>query len=260
MEIAVVGGTGTLGRLVVAALAERGHSPRALSRKPPATLLPTAATHARVDLTTGDGLDEALDAVDVVVDASNGPPSARAAAILVDGTKHLLDAEQRAGVGHHVCASIVGIEHVPVGYYKVKVRQEELVVGGPIAWTIVRATQFHELTATWFARLARMRVLPAPRFPLQPIDAATAAVLVADVAEAEPRRDHVQIAGPRIEAVPDLAAEWRERTGTRTAIVRVPLLGKAGRALRDGALTSPADAAPGGLTFTDWLSGPGARG
>ncbi|WP_340699045.1 NAD-dependent epimerase/dehydratase family protein, partial [Cellulosimicrobium funkei] len=63
-----MGGTGTVGRHVVAGLAARGHEVRALTR------------HARehpVDLTTGAGLAAALDGVDVVVAASTPATSLR---------------------------------------------------------------------------------------------------------------------------------------------------------------------------------------
>jgi uncharacterized protein YbjT (DUF2867 family) len=66
MRIAVVGGTGTIGRRIVAAVSRDGHEVRALSR---------SSVQYRVDLTTGAGLEAALVGCDVVIDASNGPPS-----------------------------------------------------------------------------------------------------------------------------------------------------------------------------------------
>jgi nucleoside-diphosphate-sugar epimerase len=88
MNIAIVGGTGTLGRQVVSQLRARGHEVRVLSRNAP---------EYRVDLTTGDGLDKALAGCDVVVDASNNASRA-ASATLVDGTRRLLAAGQESGV------------------------------------------------------------------------------------------------------------------------------------------------------------------
>src|SRR4051794_20164395 len=66
MRIAVIGGTGTLGRAVVRALG--GHDVIVLGR----------STTPAIDLRDGAGLDEALQGVDVVVDASNGPPGGKA--------------------------------------------------------------------------------------------------------------------------------------------------------------------------------------
>ena len=70
MTIAVVGGTGTLGRHVTSELRTRGLQVRVLSRSAP---------EHPIDLTTGDGLGPALKGCDVVVDASNNS-SRRAAA------------------------------------------------------------------------------------------------------------------------------------------------------------------------------------
>jgi uncharacterized protein YbjT (DUF2867 family) len=117
MKIAIVGGTGTLGRQVAEELSARGHEIRVLSRNAP---------EYRVDLATGGGLDEALDGCEVVVDASNNS-SKNPEATLVEGTLRLLAAGQAAGVTRHVCVSIVGCELVPMGYFQVKAAQEEVV-------------------------------------------------------------------------------------------------------------------------------------
>ena len=174
MRIAIAGGTGTLGSHLTGELRSRGHEVRVLSRSAP---------EYRVDLRTGAGLGPALEGCDVVVDASNNA-SRKAAQVLAGGTRRLLDAERAAGVGHHVCVSIVGCDQVPMGYYRVKTDQENLVAQGPVPWTIVRATQFHELVAKAFETAARWRVLPAPRALLQPIAAAEVAGYVAGLAGA----------------------------------------------------------------------------
>lgn len=175
MRIAVVGGTGMIGRRIAAALGRDGHDVRALSRRAP---------QYPVDLTTGAGLDTALRSCDVVVDASNGPPSRKARAVLVEGSRRLLDAEARAGVGHHVCVSIVGIEDVPVAYYRVKVAQERVVESAGVPWTIVRSTQFHDLLGAWLSAAGRRHVVPAAGALFQPVDVDEAGDAVAAVATA----------------------------------------------------------------------------
>jgi uncharacterized protein YbjT (DUF2867 family) len=241
MRIAIVGGTGTLGRHIVAELARRGHDARALSR----------SSEYPVDLTTGAGLDKALEGCSVVVDASNA--QRRAATVLVDGTDRLLAAAKAAGARHHVCVSIVGCDQVPIGYYKVKTVQERAVEQGPVPSSIVRATQFHELAATALAAAARFGVLPAPGIKLQTIAAADAALAVADIAEGEPC-GRVQAGGPEIMTVRDLARTWREGTGRRAVLVPFPLPGKTGRALTAGALTVADPDFKGAETFRDWLA------
>jgi uncharacterized protein YbjT (DUF2867 family) len=244
MQIAVTGGTGTLGREVVAELAGRGHSVRVLSRSAP---------QHRVDLSTGEGLAAALDGVDAVVDAANGKPGRDARAVLVDGTRRLLEAGAAAGVGHHVGVSVVGAERVPWGYYKVKVAQEGVVRAGAMPWSIVRATQFHPLLAGVFARAARARLLPGPTFPLQPVDPREVAAAIADAVEAGPSQGTSDFAGPERRTVRELARTWREQTGRQAVLVPLALPGAAGRALRAGGLTDP-DASIGRTTFAQWLT------
>jgi uncharacterized protein YbjT (DUF2867 family) len=247
MKIAIVGGTGTLGRLVTAELRTRGHDVRVLSRRAP---------EYRVDLTTGEGLDWALAGREVMVDASNNSSKA-AAATLVAGTRRLLAAGQAAGVAHHVTMSVVGCELVPAGYFRVKARQEDAVADGPVPWTIVRATQFHEYVAAMLASAARWRAVPAPRVPVQPVSAAEVARTVADVVEQGPRDRRLQIAGPEVASLRELARAWRRATGARALLMPVPLPGGFGRALRAGALTADHVDVRGGLTFAAWLEGAG---
>lgn len=242
MRIAIVGGTGTLGRHVVSELAGRGHETRVLSR----------SGEYRVDLSTGEGLTKALAGCAAVIDASNA--GRKAARVLVDGNRRLLAAEHETGVGHHVCVSIVGCDRVPMGYYKVKTRQEHVVEHGPVPWSIVRATQFHELAAAAMAAAARFRVLPVPHMTLQTIAAADVARALADVAEGSPRHSRVQVAGPEITAVRELALTWRAATGSKALLVQVPVPGKLGRALRDGALTAGQPDIRGTVSFADWLT------
>src|SRR5579875_1210694 len=143
VRIAVAGGTGTVGRLVVEELAARGHLPVVLARS------------VGVDLVTGAGLGDALDGCEVVVDTANVATSGRRRAIefFDRTTTTLLAAARSAGVSHHVVLSIVGIDRVGYGYYLGKRRQEELVVAGDVPWTILRATQFHEFAGQLLERI-----------------------------------------------------------------------------------------------------------
>lgn len=241
MKLAVVGGTGTLGRAVATALT--GHDVVAFGR----------STSPNIDLRDGTGLDEALEGVDVVIDASNGPAGAKAAAVFVEGSRRLLDAETRAGVSHHVSISIVGCEHIDAAYYRAKRDQERIVEAGPVPWSIVRATQFHDFLAALFAASARYGTVPAPRGLLQPVDVDAVARLIADVALGPPRRDRVEITGPRVEPIPALAQAWKTARHSRAIVLRVPLPGSIGHRVRAGALTNPGAPHRGQVTFEAWL-------
>jgi uncharacterized protein YbjT (DUF2867 family) len=243
MRIAIVGGAGTLGGHVTTELTGRGCEVRVLSRR---------SADYPVDLVTGHGLAAAIDGCDAVVDASNA--SRRAADVLVDGSRRLLAAEQAAGVPHHVGISIVGCERVAMGYYKVKAAQEQVISTGPVPWSIVRATQFHELAAMALTAAARWRVLPIPAIQFQTIAAAEVARVVADVATGEPGRGRLEVAGPQVRTAAELVHTWRAITGRRAFSVPVPVPGKIGRALRAGALTAQHADVLGTETFAEWLA------
>jgi uncharacterized protein YbjT (DUF2867 family) len=247
--IAVIGGTGTVGRHIAAALeraggqAPDGVQVRIVSRHSP--------THP-ADLATGRGLAPALEGADVVVDAGNGPPR-DPEPVLVTGARHLAEAAAAAGVRHLVCVSIVGIDRVPMRYYRAKVAQEHVVREGAVPWSIVRSTQFHELLDAAFGVLARFRLTPRTAVPLQPVAAAEAATAVAETALGDPLTGTVSVAGPEVRSAGDFARMWARRRGGVLVPLPVPAVMPGGRALRGGALTDPAAPHRGGTSFEAWL-------
>jgi uncharacterized protein YbjT (DUF2867 family) len=252
MNVAVVGGTGVLGKPLVAALAARGDEVRALSRTAPKQL-PEGVSHRSVDLTVGDGLDDALSGVEVVIDASNSSPR-NAGPVLVDGTERLLAAGARAGIRHHVGVSIVGCERVPTAYYKVKVEQEQAITSGEVPWSLLRATQFHALLAWAFGQAARAQMSPRGNARLQPVDPVVVVARLAEAAHAEPAGHLPEIAGPEVHTLSELAKAWRRAKGRRLLLpLPIPMVGPIGRPLREGALCNP-DAAASGTSFEQWLA------
>ncbi len=249
MEIAIIGGTGLLGRQVSEELRARGHEVRAVSR---------GAPKYRADLTTGAGLDEALAGCDAVVDASNNSTKS-AGATLVEGTRRLLTAGRRAGAPHHVCVSVVGCDQIPMGYFQVKAAQEKLVAEGPLPWTVIRATQFHEYLAAMLGAGARYGILPAPRALVQPVASAEVARAVADAVVSGPRQGRLEVAGPELADLRDLARTWRRAAGSRAVLLPLPLPGALGRALRGGAATAAHPDVRGVLTFGSWATQAAAR-
>ncbi|MFD7846653.1 SDR family oxidoreductase [Nocardia sp. NPDC059764] len=251
MQVAVVGGTGTLGAPVVRELAARGHTVRVLSRSAPADPVPGTEHHA-VDLVTGAGLDAALEGVYAVVDAGNhrGPRSART---MVEGVRALLAAEQRAKVGHHVEISIVGCERVPFAYYRTKVAQERAVTQGPIPWTLLRATQFHELIDELLGGGAKFRIAPHSAMRFQPVDVTAVAGRLADAVEAGPSGRVRDVGGPVVQTLAELA-ELRGRTlGQALLPFPVPPIGRAIRRVRDAALCLDSEGEAVSFDYAEWL-------
>jgi uncharacterized protein YbjT (DUF2867 family) len=252
MKVAVFGGTGVLGKPLVAALAARGEDVLALSRHAPRKL-PEGASHRRIDLTEADdGLAEALDGIEVVVDASNSKSQRNAAPVLVDGCKRLLQAGAAADVRHHVGISIVGCDRVPIPYYKVKVEQERAIAAAELPWTLLRATQFHDLLAWAFSRAGRVGLVPTGAARLQPVEVTVVVEHIVELVGGPPGGRVADLAGPRVETLSELAHAWR-RAGHRGLSLRIPSLGRIGRPVSEGVLCDPG-AAAGGATFEEWLA------
>jgi uncharacterized protein YbjT (DUF2867 family) len=238
-QVGILGGTGTAGRAVASELAARGHHVVVLARH----------GDRPVDVTRPEGLAAALAGLNTVVDTLDGP-SRDPAPVLVDGLRNVTAAAAAAGVGHLVSLSIVGVDRVPVRYYRTKLAQEAVVRESALPATIVRATQFHDLIGAAFASAARYGVLPTGRLPLQPVDVRDAAVALADAVEAGPGRDRDAIAGPEILRLHELARTWSAARGIRRLPVPVPALGPL-RAVAAGGLVD-ASARRGTRTFAEW--------
>jgi uncharacterized protein YbjT (DUF2867 family) len=135
MKIVVIGGTGLIGSKVVNKLNALGHEALA------------AAPNTGVNTITGEGLSEALNGAQVVVDMANSPSFEDQAVMDFFQTagKNLIAAEAAAGVGLHVALSVVGTENLQgSGYFRAKLAQETLIKLGPIPYTLLHATQFME--------------------------------------------------------------------------------------------------------------------
>ena len=243
MRIAVAGGTGMVGHHIVDVIRERGHEPVVLTRS------------TGVDLTTGEGLAGALDGCDAVIDVTSvSTTSAKASREFFGAaTRNLQAAEESAGVRHHVALSIVGAGEAPYGYYAGKALQEELVAAGPVPWTILRATQFHEFAGQIFGRMKAGPLVLVPRMRSQPVAAREVAERLVALAVAEPAGWARDLAGPREERMADLSRRWASAVGRPDRVVELPLPGGFGRAMRAGTLLPGPDAELGAQTFDEWL-------
>jgi uncharacterized protein YbjT (DUF2867 family) len=244
MRIAVVGATGRIGALTGTALERGGHEVVPVSRS------------RGVDVYTGDGLDDALAGVDVVIDASNTPVQDEAQIVDFFGTstRNLLAAGQRAGVRHHVLLSIVGIDHdQPVPHYAGKREQERLVRDGGIPFSIVRATQFHDfpaMTAEWAEQDGLATVAP---LLLQPIAPADVAGFLAETATGAPLGGSVDVAGPETQDLVDMARRTFAARGREVRLVPT-WRGIFGTSMAGEVLLPGPGARLGGTTFDDWLA------
>lgn len=249
-RILVTGGTGTLGREVVRRLVDPGHTVRVLSRRPRPAGGPAALEWAVGDLGTGTGIDEALADVDTIIHCAS---DYRRANKDVPGTRRFLDTARRAGVGHVVYISIVGIDRVPLGYYQVKLAEERLVEESGVAWTILRATQFHDLVRLVLATTARLPVMPVPSVRVQPIDAREVATRLVELAAGPPVGRAPDLGGPQVRTFTDLAKAYLRAAGKRRLVLPLRLPGATFRGYRRGGHLTPAYA-DGHCTFEEYLA------
>lgn len=98
---------------------------------------------------------------------------------------NLVDAARRAGVGHYVALSIVGVDGLPdSGYFRAKVAQEKIIAESGLPYSIVHATQFAEFADGITESLTVGNEVRVPDALIQPIPAEQVASAVARAAVA----------------------------------------------------------------------------
>ncbi|WP_327313773.1 SDR family oxidoreductase [Streptomyces sp. NBC_01235] len=239
--ILVTGGSGTLGRLVTERLRADGHEVRVLSRH---------TEPYAVDLREGGaGLDAAVAGVDTIVHCASTPRGGDEQA-----AANLIAAAREAGVRHLVYISIVGVDRVPFGYYRAKLAVERLVQESGLGWTVLRATQFHDLLVQVFGTLAKVPVMVLPAgVSDQPVEVAEVADRLAALAAGAPAGRVDDMAGPEVRTFESLARAFLKARGRRRAVVNVPLWGAAYRGFRAGGHLAP-ERAVGKGTFEEYLT------
>ncbi len=244
MTILVTGGTGRLGRPTVAALQERGHEVRVFSRRP-------GPGRTVGDLDTGAGLDPALEGADTVVHLATTARNDER------HTRVLLDALEGSG-RHLVFVSIVGVDRVPLAYYRSKLATERAIAASGLAHTVIRVTQFHDFVTMFLDPQRRLPVTLVIPALVQPIDVTDVARRLVELVEAGPSGRVADLAGPEVRSLAELAREWQQAAGVRRPIWTAPLPGKTGTAVRGGGLTAGLPAA-GRRTFREHLASRSAR-
>jgi uncharacterized protein YbjT (DUF2867 family) len=200
----------------------------------------TDVEHVVGDVQIGDGLDAALDGVDTI-------------AHCVYPTERLLAAAKRAGSPHLVYVSIVGIDRVPFALYRMMLANERLIAESGLPWTVLRATQFHDLIAFILRMLAKPPVMALPSgLRFQPVDVRDVGARLAELALGEPIGRAPDFGGPRARTLDDLARSYLTTVGKRRPIVPIRLPGKVFGGIRAGGLLTPEHAA-GTITFEQYL-------
>lgn len=244
MKIIVIGGTGLIGKRVVANLNALGH--QALSASP----------SSGVNTITGEGLAAALDGADVVVDVSNSPSWTDEAVMefFTKSTANTLAAAPAAGVRHYVALSIVGVDLIPdSGYMRAKVAQEKLITASGIPHTILRATQFFEFIGAIGDFSTRDDAIHLPSALIQPIAAADVSAAVTDAALSPPANATIDLAGPKAFPMHELLRVYLQAKNDNRQVIADEEAGYYGAKLKHGALVPAGKATIAPTTLEEWL-------
>jgi uncharacterized protein YbjT (DUF2867 family) len=247
MKIVVIGGSGLIGSKLVAKLEEHGHEALA------------ASPDSGVNTLTGEGLAEALEGAQVVVDVSNSPSfeDAPAMEFFRTSTGNLLAAEAEAGVRHHVALSVVGTSRLTEsGYFRAKLAQEKLIEGSSIPYSIVHATQFYEFMARIADSATDGDTVRLPPALVQPMAAADVASGVGLVAVGPPLNRIVEIAGPDQFRLDDLVRRALKARNDPREVITDPDARYFGIGPSERTLLPGDDARLGQIRYEDWSRQP----
>lgn len=247
-RVLITGATGTLGRRVLSAALAAGHQVSASSRRDRSD--DSTVQWRRCDLLAGSGIDEAVDGVDVIVHCATQGTRDKD----VTSMRNLTSAARRAGIGHLVHVSIVGIDRIPLPYYQTKLRVEEVLATSGVGHTVLRATQFHELINTTFSMQRYSPVLWTLRdVRFQPIDTREVAGRLVELIDCQPAGRAPDIGGPTVHTHAELARLYLTARGGRRKVVAVPIPGRIVAGFRSGANLAPENPV-GTIGFADYLA------
>jgi uncharacterized protein YbjT (DUF2867 family) len=247
MKIVVIGGTGLIGSKLVERLRKEGHDAVA------------ASPDTGVNTLTGEGLADALDRAQVVVDVANAPVSDDDAVLdfFQTTSRNVLDAEVAAGVKHHVVLSVVGADRLPEsGYLRAKIAQEQTARAGSIPYTILRASQFFEFIGRIADSSAEGDTIHLAPVFVQPESADDVAAALADIAVNDPVNGIVELGGPEEFRLDELARRVLRAKNDPRPVTADAHARYFGAELEDHSLTPASDARIAPTRFEDWLSGP----
>jgi len=249
MKIVVIGGSGLIGSKVVDRLRAGGHDVLA------------ASPASGVNTLTGEGLDQALEGAQVVLDVANSPSFEDQAVLEFFQTsgRNLLAAGRKAGVRHHLALSVVGTDRLTEsGYFRAKIAQEALIRESGLPYTIVHSTQFFEFLGA-IAQSATQgdSVRLSPAF-VQPIASDDVAAAVAEYTVGAPLNGVVEIAGPERARLSDLVQRFLVASKDPRTVVPDVHARYFGAELKDETLVPGPGARTCSIGFDAWFAMPKA--
>lgn len=185
MKVVIIGGTGLIGRQVSKILSTKHE-------------VVAASPNTGENTLTGEGLEQALQNADVVIDVSNSPSFADDDVLhfFKTSNENLLLAAKKAGVQHLVALSVVGTDRMQDGgYFRAKQVQEDMIKSSSLPYTIVQAIQFFEFAGGIMAMSTTGGKVKLSTAFIQPIASAEVALFLAETAVEKPANGIIEIGG-----------------------------------------------------------------
>ena len=244
----MTGSTGQLGSALLNQLKGSDYKVKITSRRKPERMGHFEWVYS--DLLSGEGLEEVVKDVDVIIHAATSPTK-NSKNIEVTGFENFLSKLKH--IKHFIYPSIVGIEEIPLKYYKLKYEAEELLKNSSIPYTIVRATQFHGFVENLLLSkpLFNRYVIPGS-IKFQSVSVDEFAKHLIDLINKDPQGRTDDFGGPVIMTLREMAELKIKINNETNKILSISLPGKLYKSFRDGKNTKPLQKV-GRITFEEHL-------
>ncbi|HEX8038749.1 MAG TPA: NAD(P)H-binding protein, partial [Chryseosolibacter sp.] len=161
----------------------------------------------------------------------------------VQGTKNLLECVDRRKIRHFVYVSIAGVDRSRYPYYTIKYEVEKLVQASGVPWSVLRATQFHDLVLNRFIKPfdggdgAPIRIPKGMRF--QSIDVREVALRLQQLAMSAPLTSTETIGGPEILTIEEMTRIYLQAKGSDAGFLPDDVTGELYDVFRSGINIDP---------------------
>ncbi len=245
MKVVILGGTGLIGSKLINFLNNDGHT------------TVSASPSNGINAVTGEGLDNAFNGAEIVIDVTNSPSFEDNAVLdfFKTSTRNIIVAATKANVKHYIALSVVGIERLQAGgYFRAKLLQENLIKESKLPFTILRATQFYEFMMS-IAHVATVdQTIKLTSAELQPIAAINVAKTLAEITNEKPANKIIEVAGPDKIGLDTLVRKVLTANSDQRKVItddNAPYFGML--VINNDSLTPAVDSRIGNVRYDDWL-------
>ncbi|RYU97484.1 SDR family oxidoreductase [Emticicia agri] len=218
-SVLITGGTGTLGQAISKQLLEKGYSVHILSSREKSEVA-FFTSIIEGDLTDPSSLKAAVESADIIIHCASDPRNAQA--VDIEGTKNLLAQIDKKHCKNFIYVSIAGVDKIDYPYYQTKYAVEKLIEASGLPYSILRATQFHDLVLYRLIQVFDKGVglpiqIPA-NMRFQSIDKTDAAFAIVALVVSQPTNALTTIGGPEVLTLEAMIQAYFAQSGRHETI------------------------------------------